>query len=121
MASTIDPKTLEALIKVSGIARPGRIEWDLEHFLIESESFGMQITKAPAPEKAAPKPAEQDLVDFLKKYQQEKQISVRTLAQEIGVSRTTLQTFLAGERVAQSKIMTRIRIFKNKIEQSKSI
>ena len=36
----------------------------------------MQITKAPAPEKAAPKRAEQDLVDFLKKYQQEKQISV---------------------------------------------
>ena len=121
MAGSMDPKVLDALVKASRIARPGRIEWDLEHFLIESESACIELKKAREPEKEPLEQPHQDLVDFLKEYQEQNHISVRDLAKEISLSRTTLRTFLEAGRNAQPTTVQRIRRFKNKIEQSKSI
>jgi hypothetical protein len=112
-----DPKLLEGLVRASRILRPKRIEWDLEHFLIESESVSAENGKAPKPEQEAPSEhPDQDLVHFLRDYQDQKDISVRVLAKEIGLGRTTLQTFLEAQRKAHPRTISRIRRFKNKIE-----
>lgn len=113
---SIDPKTLEALVKASRIDRPKRIEWDLEHFFIESECVSTESEKAREPEKKLVEQADQDLLEFLRVYQTENGISARVLAKQIGISRATLQTFLEAQRSAQPNTIARIRRFKSKAE-----
>lgn len=117
MSNRLDPAHLQALIKASLVESPKRVEYDLEHFLVEGyERSTSRIVEADESEPIHHEPSseEEDLRQWLSNHKKLNQISLHGLALGIGIKRHTLVAFLKSQAKPQPRTIHRIRLYKQR-------